>query len=153
MIPEAILFIDPGDDTGLAWLWKHGTAFHAGEFKFFEAGDHIEDTCEQWGERLAVGWERYDIRTRLPQTHAYDAIGIIAVTRRAVRRSGCQALPPAQQHTPTTSERRELEAVGWWTPGKNDAQSAACHLLRWLRRSGNLPPRERGILSAARATL
>jgi hypothetical protein len=153
MIPEAVLWIDPGDDTGLAWLLDHGTAFYAWEFKFFEAGDQIEATCQQHGPRLAVGWERYDIRTRLPQTHAYDAIGIIAVTRRAVRRYGCQVLDPAQQHTPTPAEHRELEAIGWWVKGRNDAQSAAGHLLAWLRRSHNLPPREREILSAVRTTL
>ena len=153
MIPEAVLWCDPGDMTGLAWLTGHGTRFYAWEFPFFEAGDQIEAACQQQGGRLAVGYERYDIRTKLPQTHAYDAIGIIAVTRRAVRRYGCQPLAPAQQHTPTPAERRELEAIGWWVKGRNDAQSAACHMLRWLRQSGNLPARERAILSEAVRTL
>ena len=41
----------------------------------------------------------------------------------------------------------KLRMLGWWLPGKDDAQSAGQHMLAWLLRSGNLPPRERAILA------
>ena len=153
MIPACVLAIDGGGMTGLAWLWDHGARFQVDEYPPLEAADCIEATCRTWGPGLAILWERYDIRVRLPQTSAYDAIGINMISRWMAMRHGCQILAPAQQHTPAPAERRELEAIGWWVRGRNDAQSAAWHLLHWLEHSRNLPPREREILSAVRATL
>lgn len=153
MIPANVMAIDGGGMTGLACLWGHGTSFYADEYPPLEAADNIGETCRAWGPSLAILWEAYTIRPDLPQTHAYDAIGINMVARWMATRHRCQILAPAQQHTPTRAEHRELEAIGWWVKGKNDAQSAAWHLLHWLEQSHNLPPREREILSAVRATL
>jgi hypothetical protein len=147
MIPEAVAWVDPGGMTGLAVLWGHGQRFHADEFAFMEAGDAIEIACAQWGPRLAIGWETYTIRPHLPQTDAHTAIGMIAITRRYAIMHRCQILPGAHPNERKTVTMAMLKAVGWWVPAKDDAQSAAQHLLAWLKRSGQLPPRERAILS------
>lgn len=138
-LPEYILVIDPGLITGLAWL-AHGLEFWADEFAFMEAGTNIEQVCQTYGSQLVVLWERFDIRPRTPPQNAADAIEMIGVTRRAATRALCRVLTPAGQHTPKPHERRILQALGWWVPAKNDAQSAACHLLNWLLREQIAPP-------------
>jgi hypothetical protein len=138
-LPVAVLWVDPGLDTGLALL-QGEREFWAAEFRFMEAGSMIESVCQHYGQHLAIGWERYDVNVRMPQTNAADALEMIGVTRRIATRACCQILPPAQQHTPKPPERKALQALGWWVPAKNDAQSAACHMLRWLLREGIAPP-------------
>ena len=153
MIFPTVMWLDGGGMTGIALLLAGGTAFQADEYPFNDAAYQIEQWCAAHRGQLAIGWERYDIRPGLPQTHAYDAIGINKMAGYMAYRYGCHQLKPAQQHTPTPHERHELEAIGWWVKSKNDAQSAACHMLRYCRRSGNLPPREAAILSAAAGTI
>lgn len=153
MIWPTVMWIDPGDMTGIAWLLAGGTSFQVDEYPFNDAAFQIEQWCAAHQGTLAIGWERYTIRRDKPQTHAYDALGIIGCARYFSAKYGCHQLPPAEQHTPKTFERKQLEAIGWWVPGKDDAQSAANHMLRYLRRSGNLPPREAAILSAAAGTI
>ena len=153
MIFPTVMWIDPGDMTGIAWLLNGGTQFQADEYSFGNAAYQIEVWCAAHRAQLAIGWERYTIRRDKPQTHAYDALGIIGIARYLTAKHHCYVLPPAEQHTPKTFERKQLEAIGWWVPGKDDAQSAANHMLRYLWRSGNLPPREAAILSAAAGTI
>lgn len=132
--------------TGLAALVNTGTLFYADEYGFMEAGSSIERMARYYGPNLWVGWERYTIDVRRPQTSAASAIEMIGVARRIATLNLCRILPAAQQHTPKPVDRERLRAIGWWLPGKKDAQSAACHLLSWLQREGEVPPREREIL-------
>jgi hypothetical protein len=151
MMPPAVMWIDPGGMTGIAVLTRR-FGFWADEFAFQEAGATIQQWCTGWSQALAVGYERFTIG---PQTHKLtrqpEAMEMIGVARWFATACGCQVLKPAQQHTPDAIDRQRLEAIGWWTPGKDDAQSAACHLLKWLMTTGNLPNREAGILAAQRA--
>ena len=153
MIWPVVMWIDPGLDSGIAWLWESGTMFAAMEFRFNEAADQIEDTCSRFGPSCAVGWEAYHPRPDKPQTNAADALEVIGVARRYATKHRCYILRPAEPCTPKTHDRLELEAIGWWVPGKDDAQSAANQMLKWCRRSGNLPPREAAILSALPDTI
>ena len=148
MLPPVVLWIDPGLMTGLAWLWAApgGYEFHADEFGFMEAGTSIESTCMTYGQNLWVGWERYTIDQRRPQTNAADAIEMIGVARRLATTHLCRILTPGQQHTPKPFDRERLQALGWWVPAKKDAQSAACHMMLWLLRTGQMPPRQRAVL-------
>lgn len=149
MLPPAVMWIDPGMDTGLAVLLK-GRDFYADEFRFMEAAGAISYTCQVYREQLWIGWERYDIDRRLPQQDAHHATEMIGVARREAMENGCRILAPSQQHTPTALDRQRLQAIGWWRPGKDDAQSAACHLLAYLLRTNEVPPRERAILDQLR---
>lgn len=151
MLPAAVLWVDPGGMTGLARYYSvyYKDRFWAAEYPFHGACDMIEDACSVWRTRLVIGWEQFVIT---PKTHKLtpqpDALHVIGVCRYLAGKYGCRVLPEGQRHTPTPRDRRRLQALGWWVPGKDDAQSAACHMLLWLEQSGELPPREREILAA-----
>jgi hypothetical protein len=153
MIHPMVMWMDPGGDSGLAWLWDTGTRFHADEFRLPQLVYQIEDTCSRYRRYAAVGWERYFPIPGKPQTNAADAIEPIGVLKSAAIRYGCTILKPAEPRTPDASEHQQLEAIGWWVPGKDDAQSAAGHMLRYCRRSGNLPPAVAAILSGLPDTI
>jgi hypothetical protein len=148
MLPPAVLWIDPGLFTGLARLERG--IFTVDEREFQAAGDFIVGMTAHYGPMLAVGWERFTI---FADTHKYtqqpEAIQIIGVARYHATANRCRILPENEQMTPKANDRRMLESIGWWVPGKNDAQSAANHMLVWLLRQGELPPRERAMLNQA----
>jgi hypothetical protein len=155
-LPPAVLWIDPGKMTGLA-LYHHpfGQANSYGEyacheFDFEAAGGHIKAFCEMYQDYLSVGWEKFTIFPKTPAADAHHAIEMIGVARYHALRYHCRILTPAAPEQRKMATREMLEAIGWWVPGKDDAQSAAQHLLAWLLRTGNTPAREAGILAALR---
>jgi hypothetical protein len=151
MLPPAVLWVDPGKMTGLAALYLSGPGrvLSASEYPFLETCQHVNSMCSVWGSSLAIGWERFDINA---QTHkktregTTDALHVIGVCRYLAAANGCRVLEPGQQHTPTHAERDQLIRLGWWVPGKDDAQSAACHMLRWLMQNNELTPEQREIV-------
>jgi hypothetical protein len=158
MLPPALLWVDPGGMTGLARL-RTAPAFEttrvmpvffeADEFAFTAACLRIENMCEDYRGRLWLGWERFDITSNTHKlTRQSDALHVIGVCRFLAQKYGVRVLEPAQQMTPTKAEQEKLKALGWWVPGKDDAQSASAHLLRYLVRERELPPRETEILRA-----
>lgn len=152
-LPPAVLWADPGKMTGLALLvtqpWHPNLPsrvlpqFGARELAFGPACKEIEQVCAAWTNRLAIGWERFDINA---QTHKKtregitDALHMIGVCRHLTAKYGCRFLGEAQQHTPDATDRKRLQSLGWWEPGKDDAQSAAAHMLNWLMRENELTP-------------
>jgi hypothetical protein len=159
MLPPAVLWIDPGGQTGIAAyqsqrkpllpLSNEVPGFVAAELDFQEACGEIDMICASWQGLLAIGWERFTITsTTHKKTPQPEAMHVIGVCRYLADKYGCRVLPEAQQATPSAAEQEQLKALKWWVPGKNDAQSAAGHMLRYLVRANELPPREREILSA-----
>lgn len=154
-LPPALLWIDPGGMTGIANLTIDGYtghyAFSADEYDFQAAGYMIEGICTYWKHSVSVGWERFTITGQThKKTRQPEAMEIIGVARYITGKYGCQVLPPAQQHTPDANDRQRLTALGWWVPGKDDAQSAAAHMLNYLLRTNTLPVREAAILRQLR---
>jgi hypothetical protein len=141
------MWVDPGGMTGIALLVRWGIELD--EYDFMSACTRIENVCQAYGGRLAIGWERFDINA---ETHkktragVHDALHVIGVVRYLALKYGCRAMLPAQQHTPTPDDRRKLQALGWWVPGKDDAQSAAAHMLRYLEQENELTPAQRELL-------
>jgi hypothetical protein len=148
MLPPAVLWIDPGGMTGLARL-ERGT-FTVDERAFQAAGDFIVGMTYHYGPMLAVGWERFAI---LPSTHKLtpqpEALMVIGLALYHATANRCRILPEAEQMSPSREQQAMLKALGWWVPGKDDAQSAANHMLAHLLRTGDLPPRERAMLASA----
>lgn len=144
VLPPAVLWVDPGEMTGLARYEVDRAMFNADEFPAAEAWRRIEDYARRHGANMAIGWERYTINA---QTHKLTsqpaALETIGVCKYLASLHRCHVLLPAQQHTPDTVDRERLKLLGWWVPGKDDAQSAAAHMLNWLLRENELPPRER----------
>lgn len=155
MLPPCVLWMDPGGMTGLAWLWQlgGGSRFWAGEWPFQEAGECIEDTCQRYGPLLWIGWETYRARPGEPQHNARDAIEPIGMARYLAGKHGCRVLQEADRHTPDADDQAMLRAAGWWVPGKDDAQAAATHMMRWLRKTGQMPPEVAAKMSAAAGTV
>jgi hypothetical protein len=76
---------------------------------------------------------------------------MIGVTRRAMRKYGCCQIGPAMPAQRKTASPAMLKAIGWWRPGKDDAQSAAQHMLASMLRTGQVPDKEQVILAALRS--
>lgn len=146
MLPPAVLWADPGGMTGLA-MYHSGYLpqyrFMCEELPQFEACEAVEFQCMKWGPSLSIGWERFTIgqkTAKMTRGGVNTAIEVIGVCKYMARKYGCQVLPEASQHSPEPSEQLLLKRLDWWRPGKDDAQSAACHLVRWMLRTGNAPP-------------
>jgi hypothetical protein len=159
MLPPCVLWVDPGKMTGLAWLGAStyeavmhypgtdtlrapeasGHTYYVRELDFMKAGDALEAVCGWYGPLAWVGWEKFHIGPRTPAADAHHAIEMIGVTRRIATKHGCRILTPADPDDRKVASPAILSAIGWWIPGKDDAQSAAAHLLAWLLRTGNVP--------------
>lgn len=136
-----VLWIDPGKMTGLAlWRPKYPDKLWADEFDFMAAGDHIEFAVRDFGPDLRIGWEHFHVHARTPGDDAYYAIEMIGVARRIAYRSKLITFKPAQPAQRDIATMAMLKHIGWWVPGKDDAQSAAQHLLAWMERSNMTPP-------------
>jgi hypothetical protein len=138
--------------TGVA-IWHPNTERpFIDEGNFVTTAELVERACTAY-HKISIGWEQFTINA---QTHkktadASEAIQVIGAIRSAAVRHNRTILTPAQQHTPSPLDRQRLEAIGWWVPAKNDAQSAAAHLLNWMLRTNQVPPREAAILADLRS--
>ena len=142
--PWPVLWIDPGKMTGLA-LWSPGGisspehTFWCDEFDFMTAGDHVEAICIYHATGLRVGWEHFHVHARTPGDDAHHAIEMIGVVRRIACRARVITLKPAPPGSRDIATREMLEHIGWWVTAKDDAQSAAQHMLAWMLRSDQVP--------------
>lgn len=151
-LPPCVLWIDPGGMTGLASYAHTGTvsSFECDEYEFLDACNRVAEFCRYYGRHLWIGWERFKIGPKTPPADAASAIEVIGVARFWGLSYGCRILTGANSEQRKAATRPMLQLLDWWVPGKDDAQSAAAHLLAWMMREKELPPRERGILMAAR---
>jgi len=151
MLPPAVMWVDPGGMTGLAVLTQ-GRDFWAEEFPPQLAGSTIAKFCEQWNYGGLIGWERFHIG---PQTHkltqepVHQAIEMIGVCRYLANASRVQIATPAAPDDRKPASQLMLRKLGIWPVGKDDAQSAAQHLVAWCLRTGNLPTAWRATLATA----
>jgi hypothetical protein len=153
-----VLWIDPGQVTGLAvWVPQQSavtfTGFLADEWEFSEAADGIEWLCSNYRNHLTMGWEHFSINaaTHKKTASAHHAIEMIGVARRYSLQYHCKNVGPAQPEQRKKATMAMLQAIGWWVPGKDDAQSAAQHMLAWMFRAGCVPDREAVTLAALRS--
>jgi hypothetical protein len=154
------MWADPGQMTGFAlyktavheggaWMPFDVPSFEAFELPFDRACQFAEHFCWKYADGLAIGWERFDINDtthKKTQAGIKDAMHMIGVLRHLTAKYGCRFLGEANQHTPDKDEQASLKKLGWWMPGQDDAQSAACHMLRWLIRQNELTPAQRTLL-------
>lgn len=148
--PDRLMWIDPGGQTGFAWLYDG--IFGTFEHSFGEACRVLEVSCQSWGPRLHIGYEKFTI---LPSTHklhpepeAYEFPGVV---KHLALKYRCKLLQPVMPADRNLSTPAELKALGWWLPGKDDAQSASLHLLSFLKREKCVPPELERKLAEARS--
>jgi hypothetical protein len=151
ILPPAVLWVDPGQMTGLAALVDGGTRFWAYEYGFMETGSAIERMCQHYRGNLWIGWEAFRIHPKTPPADAHHAIEMIGVTRRAATTWCCRQMTPAGQPAGdrNVATMAMLKQLGWWVPGQDDAQSAAQHMLAWLMRTNSMPPNVAAVVSEA----
>ena len=149
--PPVVLWLDPGGMTGFAALIS-SRDYWADEFAWEGACDRLTGWANYYHGMLHIGYEKFTI---LPGTHklsaqpeAYEFPGVI---KHIARQFGCHLLPPAMPRERELATPAMLQTLGWWVPGKNDAQSAAQHLLAFLLRENCLPYSQATALARARA--
>jgi hypothetical protein len=134
------MWIDPGGMTGIATL-EGGRTFHADEYPFQMACEYIEAWCMDYRGALHIGYEKFTIlpgtHKLSPQPEAYELPGVV---RYVATRNGSRLLSPAAPGDRSAATPEMLKAIGWWVPGKDDAQSASQHLLAFLLREHCVPP-------------
>lgn len=147
-----VLWIDPGKMTGLAYWapWHQEWVVGIEEYDFMQAADRIGAHCAAHRRWLLIGWEHFVITPKTPPDDAHHAIEMIGVARLYAQLHGCQILPVAMPDERLTVSRKMLEAVRWWLPGKDDAQSAAQHLLAWMLRQDCVPNE---VMTSIRSTI
>ena len=147
MLPPVTMWIDPGLMTGIAVYYRYENKFEVDEYPFQRAGEVLWHRMSHFGSSIAVGWERFTIG---PETHKLtpqaEAVEIIGVARFLAGVWRCRLLTPAAPGDRDTATMAMLEKLGWWLPGKDDAQSAAQHMLAWMLRANELPPAERQLI-------
>jgi hypothetical protein len=147
---QPVLWVDPGKMTGAA-CWAPRELQFCIENQFMYMGDRIEAACRWYNHRLLVGWEDFKIFPKTPPADAHYAIEMIGVVRRLATQYHCTILVAAQPGQRNVATPEMMKALGWWVPGKDDAQSAGQHLLAWMMRTDCLPDPETGILASLRA--
>lgn len=151
MLPPAVMWIDPGGMTGIATL-SGGREFWCDEFEPKRAAEVIESFCERCNYAGMIGWERFHIG---PQTHkltqepVHQTIEMIGVAKYMASKHHLRIITPAAPDDRKAASRSMLLRLGVWPFGKDDAQSAAQHLVAWCLRTGNLPEHWRAKLAAA----
>lgn len=151
MLSPAVMWIDPGGMTGLATLID-GRVFWADEYTPQQAAEHIAFFCNRWNHGGMIGWERFHIG---PQTHkltqepVHQTIEMIGVARYLAAVYHVRVITPAAPDDRKAASPALLRKLGIWPAGKDDAQSAAQHLVAWCLRTGNLPEHWRATLATA----
>lgn len=151
MLPPAVMWIDPGGMTGLATLTK-GTDFWTDEFPPQQACEIIANFCHMWNHGAVIGWERFHIGPgthKLTQEPIHQTIETIGVARYLATAHHVRILTPAAPEDRKAASAAMLRKLGIWPAGKDDAQSAAQHLVSWCLRTGDMPSGWRATLTTA----
>lgn len=143
--PDVIAWFDPGLTTGSALYDIGRDRFASGQHTYGGLTFRLEELYHAYGERLAVGWELY-IQTSRPRAgskaeHSNKAITIIS---EFCKTRGVRVL----KGQPSSARRAGdtvvfLRRLGWYRPGQQHANDAACHLFRHLIRLRPVPEKVR----------
>jgi len=166
IVPETILWVDPGESTGwAAWVtlpavsnidtvrtsfvrlgYDNIPTFFSGQLPWVAACEDLYSILWQFHRAVTVGWEDYLLTpgNRHHDPHALKVIGFLEwVTQRHSYLGEVQAptvltpQPSASRTLATTGNK--LHRLGWYTPGERDSNAAAAHLLSYLLRAHRLP--------------
>ena len=135
--PAIILWVDPSEVAG--WItWRPRTGLvDGGEFHMFEIGQMLS----RWkGLDIWLGWEMFTIRpgtSRMTKdTTAPECIGML---RWLAHYHNYRILKPQTADARILGVKNQ-QAIGWYTPGKDDQNAAAAHLLSFALEHELLPP-------------
>lgn len=147
---SVVAWFDPGQTTGAAVYDIDGDRFASGQYTNDELRTMVRDLIIRYGERLTVGWELY-IQTPRPRPgskakHSHSAIAVIESLCTEYGVPVLKGQPSAARAYGNTVVF--LRRLGWYAPGKQHANDAACHLYRYLLKQKPPPEKIRkGLLS------
>jgi hypothetical protein len=149
---DVIAWFDPGLTTGGAVYDITADRFTSGQYSavldvtsgqysYEELGQCLADLQYMYEGRLAVGYELY-IQTPRPRpgSNAKPSNDAIAVIDQACQQYGIPQIkgqPSSARMAGSTTVF--LRRLGWYQPGQQHANDAACHLFRHLIRMKPVP--------------
>lgn len=142
---DIIVWFDPGATTGGAVYNITADHFDSKQYTAEELPTAVEAMCVAYGDRLMVGYELY-LQTPRPRpgSSAKPSNDAIAVIDQACARHGI----PQIKGQPSSARLAKstvvfLRRLGWYRPGQQHANDAACHLFRHLIRMKPIPEKVR----------
>lgn len=141
--PSFIVWLDPGKTTGAAWYDIPADRFGSAQYDEHQLIPALAALIDAHGERVAIGWELY-IQTARSKGTAKYSLGEIAKTQALCE----ERQVPVLKGQPSSARNLRstiifLRRLGWYTPGKEHANDAACHLYRHLIKQHPIPERIR----------
>lgn len=138
---DVIAWFDPGLITGGAIYDIAHNHFMSGQHTYEELDHRLDRLHELYAERLTIGWELY-VQTPRPRPgskakHSNDAIAIIERACETYSIPVIKGQPSSARMFKSTTVF--LRRLGWYKPGMNHANDAACHLFRHLVRLKPIP--------------
>lgn len=137
--PDFIVWLDPGKTTGLAWYDLPADRFGASQHDGGELIQVLDALATAHQGRIAIGWELYLQTPRSKGTAKYS-LGEIAKVAELCEERGITVLkgqPSSARMAKSTIVF--LRRLGWYRPGLQHANDAACHLFRHLIRLRPVP--------------
>lgn len=143
--PGVIAWFDPGLTSGAAVYDIADDRFRSWQSTDEELPGDLDHLYDRYGERLAVGWELY-IQTPRPRpgSKAEYSVRAISIIARICDDFGVPVIkgqPSSARLAKSTTVF--LRRLGWYQPGQQHANDAACHLFRHLIRMKPVPERIR----------
>jgi hypothetical protein len=143
--PDVIVWYDPGLMTGVAAYDIAIGRFGSWQDSYADLPGRLDSFCQEYGERLAVGWELY-IQTPRPRPgskaeHSQRAISLIKDVCDKHGITQIKGQPSSARMVKSTVVF--LRRLGWYKPGMQHANDAACHLFRHLIKMRPVPEKIR----------
>lgn len=141
--PSFIAWCDPGKTTGVAWYDIPADLFGSAQYDEHQLVPALESLIAAHRERIAVGWELY-LQTARSKGDGQYSLGEIAKIKAL-----CETRQvPVLKGQPSSARNLKstvifLRRLGWYAPGKEHANDAACHLYRYLIKQHPVPERIR----------
>lgn len=138
---DVIAWYDPGLTTGSAIYDIAADHFRSWQSTHDELPGNVRHLHDTYGDRLAVGWELY-IQTPRPRPgseakHSVKAITLITEICETYDIPVIKGQPSSARMAKSTVVF--LRRLGWYRPGQQHANDAACHLFRHLIRMKPVP--------------
>lgn len=148
---QVIVWFDPGKTTGVAHYDIGADHFASGQYTYEELRTVLHGLIVGYTpERIAVGWELYIQTPRAkPGTQAKHSLHAIGIIEALCEEYGI----PVLKGQPSSARMFKstvifLRRLGWYTPGMQHANDAACHLYRYLIKQRPVPENIRKRLPA-----
>lgn len=136
---RCVIWLDPGAVTGMAW-WDPGTeVFGSWQYEPGDLYKRIDYLTERYEGRIDLGYENFLIAGR-GFGNPKPSMEVIGELKKGAAEGRYRLLKPMPSSARKLGNVVLLRRLGWYKPGKDDANDASMHLLAYLLRERLLPP-------------